>query len=242
MRTSEIAERLKVHPNTVRLYEKMKFISPVPRNANGYREYSELHLKQMQIARLAFRQEFLHNNLRKRAKNIVRLSGAERFKESLHEAMSYLASLQTEYLHAREAVEVVKQLLRHKPGTETDTAYSHKEAAAMLQLTEETLRNWERNGLYSVARDSRNRRIYTERDIQKLLIIRTLRSAHFSIVSIARIFRELERTTEQPDLLQLLKSPAFITDFFHVTDDLLNQLQIAMKDVEEVISLLQQLQ
>ena len=172
----------------------------------------------------------------------MRLSGAERFEESLHEAVSYLATLRTEYLHALEAVEMVKQLLHHKPEAETGATYSHKEAAAMLQLTEETLRNWERNGLFSVARDSQNRRKYTERDIQKLLIIRTLRSAHFSIASIARMFHELERTAEQPDLLQLLKSPAFITDFFHVTDDLLNQLQIAMKDAEEIISILQKLQ
>jgi len=172
----------------------------------------------------------------------VRLSGAERFEESLQEAISYLAALRKEYLHALEAVDMVKQLLRHKPGAQTDATYSHQEAAAMVQLTEETLRNWERNGLFSVARDSRNRRIYTERDIQKLLIIRTLRSAHFSIASIARMFHEMERTTEQPDLLQLLTSPAFVTDFFHVTDDLLNQLQIAMKNVEEMISILQHLQ
>lgn len=242
MRTSEIAERVKVHPNTVRLYEKWKFISPVPRNSNGYREYSDLHLNQMEIARLAFRQEFIQNNLRQRAKYLVRLSGAERFQDCLREAGSYLTYLQSEYDYALKAVETVKQLLSHTPTAETSVTYSHKEAAAMVQLTEETLRNWERNGLFSVARDSQNRRRYTERDIQKLLVIRTLRSAHFSIASIARLFYEMERTGEQPDLLELLQSPAFVTDFFHVTDDLLNQLQIAMQDVETIISLLQELQ
>ncbi|KYG30035.1 MerR family DNA-binding transcriptional regulator [Alkalihalobacillus trypoxylicola] len=66
MRTSEIAELSQVHPNTVRLYEEWQYISPVPRKPNGYRVYSALHLKQMKIARLAFKQEFIQNNLRKK--------------------------------------------------------------------------------------------------------------------------------------------------------------------------------
>ena len=75
MLTNEIAKKANVHPNTVRLYEKWGYISPVFRKQNGYRVYTETHLKQMYIARLAFSQEFIQNNLRKMATNIVRLSG-----------------------------------------------------------------------------------------------------------------------------------------------------------------------
>lgn len=240
MRTSEIAELAQVHPNTVRLYEEWQFISPVPRKANGYRDYSELHLKQMKIARLAFRQEFIQSNLRKKAAKIVQLSGGQQFKESLQAAESYLAYLQTEYDYALKAIETVDQLLKNKPVT--CKTYSHQSVAAMLQLTEETIRNWERNGLFSVERNTQNRRIYTERDVQKLLIIRTLRSAHFSIASIAHLFHEMEDPKETTDIMQILMSPKFTTEFFHVTDDLINQLKIAMKDVESIIAILKELQ
>ncbi|MFJ7638191.1 MerR family DNA-binding transcriptional regulator [Peribacillus sp. NPDC097225] len=40
MRTNEVAKKVKVHPNTVRLYEDWGFISSVPREANTYRRYS----------------------------------------------------------------------------------------------------------------------------------------------------------------------------------------------------------
>lgn len=154
MRTSEIAKLSNVHPNTVRLYEKWQFISPAPRKPNGYRIYSDLHLKQMKIARLAFRQEFIQNNLRKKATEIVRLSGRKQFKESLQAAKSYLTYLQTEYEYALKAVETMEDLLQNKLlACET---YSHKSVASILQLTEETLRNWERNHLYTVKRDAQN--------------------------------------------------------------------------------------
>ncbi|WP_050614604.1 MerR family transcriptional regulator [Bacillus testis] len=240
MRTSEIAELSQVHPNTVRLYEDWHYISPVPRKPNGYREYSDLHLKQMKIARLAFKQEFIQNNLRKEATKIVKLSGREKFKEGLQAAESYLAYLQTEYEYALEAIETVKQILQNK--SITGETYSHKTVAAMLQLTEETLRNWERNHLYCVERNTQNRRIYTQRDLQKLLVIRTLRSAHYSITSIAHLFHELEQSKGKTDIRQMLQTPAFSTEFFHVTDDLVNQLEIAMNDVESIIAILTELQ
>ena len=90
MRTSEIAKLSSVHPNTVRLYEEWGYLSPAPREPNGYSVYSELHLKQMKIARLAFRQEFIRNNLQKQASRIVRLSGQEKFKVSLQQSTEIL--------------------------------------------------------------------------------------------------------------------------------------------------------
>ena len=50
-RTSEIANAVHVHPNTVRLYEEWGLLMPVPRDENGYRRYSQAHLEQMRLAR-----------------------------------------------------------------------------------------------------------------------------------------------------------------------------------------------
>ena len=240
MRTIDIAKKAQVHPNTVRLYEEWHFISPVPRKANGYREYSNIHLQQMYIARLAFKQEFIQNNLRKMATEIVRLSGQEKFTESIEAANVYLKFLKSELAYTRKAVQIANKILHEK--AVSTKVFTHKEVANHLQLTEETLRNWERNGLYSVKRNTQNRRQYGMEDIQKLLVIRTLRSAHFSISSIHHLFEEIETVEQEIDIHTLLNSPKFKDEFYHVTDELELNIKKAMKDVLSIIAILEKLQ
>ena len=239
MLTNEIAKKANVHPNTVRLYEKWGYISPVFRKQNGYRVYTETHLKQMYIARLAFSQEFIQNNLRKMAINIVRLSGQENFKESRNAAMTYFKFLQSEYDYAKKAVQISTNILQSN--TSSSFIYTHKMVANHLQLTEDTIRNWERNGLFKVKRDAQNRRQYTEEDVQKLLIIRTLRSAYFSITSILHLFQEIEAVEHVADIHALLNTAKFKNEFYHVTDELELNLKQAMEDVRSIIDILDQL-
>ena len=240
MRTNEIALAVGVHPNTVRLYEDWGYISPVPRLENGYRHYNALHLQQMQIARLAFRQEFIQNNLRTMATKIVRLSGQQKFLESWQTAISYLKFLQSELNFAKQAVQLV-DVLRLRQNY-SSTYFTHRQAALELELSEETLRNWERNGLFKVERTSQNRRQYREQDLQKLLIIRTLRSAHFSIASILKLFEEIDSIQDVADIHAILNSTKFSQEFYHVTDELELNLKKAMKDVKSIIAILQKLQ
>lgn len=240
MRTIDIAQQAGVHVNTVRLYEQWHYISPVPRQKNGYRNYRDIHLQQMHIARLAFKQEFIQNNLRKMATGIVRLSGREQFNEALEAANDYLQFLQRELSFAKQAVDMANALLQNElPEART---YSHKEIAAHLQLTEETIRNWERNGLFTVARDAQNRRIYNEQDVQKLLIIRTLRSAHFSIASILHLFEQIDSVKQVADLHELLNSAQFKSEFYHVTDELELNLHEAIRNTQHIITILEKLQ
>ena len=64
--TSQVAQIIGIHPNTVRLYEELQLITPPERKANGYRIFTDLHIRQFRIARLALRVEVLQNGLRKR--------------------------------------------------------------------------------------------------------------------------------------------------------------------------------
>lgn len=233
MRTNEIATQARVHVNTVRLYEQWGYISPVPRLANGYREYSERHMQQMRIARLAFEHEFIQNNLRKKATAIVQLSGHEQFHEALVAAQQYDGFLQRELTYANEAVCVVTAILQRQ--AKSSTTYTHQQMAQKLDVTEEVLRNWERNGLYCVARNAQNRRLYTEADFEKLLVIRTLRSAHFSIASILTLFMQLTPTTSIDELLS--KQP-FTSEFYHVTDELIVNVKKARENVARIIDIL----
>jgi DNA-binding transcriptional MerR regulator len=237
MRTNEIAKLTNVHPNTVRLYEEWGYISPVPRQENGYRTFSQTHLLQMKIARLAFKQEFIQNNLRKMATRIVQLSGKEQFSEALEEAKNYLSYLNDELSYTTKAVHLAQNLLH--PKKTNDIVYTHKEIAIKIQLTEDTLRNWERNGLYSIKRDAQQRRLYTEADLQTLYIIRTLRSAHFSIASIHQFLQAINTVENVHDIHTLLNTPKFVDEFLHVTDELEINLNKAMKDVKSIITLIQ---
>lgn len=244
MKTSEIAALSGVHPNTVHLYESWGFISPVPRLENGYRKFSLVHALQMKLARLAFRQEFIQNNLRKRATEIVVKSGQEQFAEALKLAKQYLDYLSAELAFTHKTVEMVKALIHDKGSEEIENQrqqlyFTHAQAAKQLQLSEETLRNWERNGLYSVKRNAQNRRLYHENDMRKLYIIRTLRSAHFSISSIRQFLVETHKISSVDDIKAALNMKQLKHDFFYVTDALEENLNKAIADIQTVIALLQ---
>jgi DNA-binding transcriptional MerR regulator len=54
--TSEIAGIMRIHPNTVMLYEKWGYIAPVERKENGYCVYGEDEIKLLRVIK-ALRQE-----------------------------------------------------------------------------------------------------------------------------------------------------------------------------------------
>ena len=73
-KTSDIAQIIGVHPNTVRIYEAYELIPKVERKKNGYRVFTDFHLEQFKLARTAFEVEVLQNGLRKKAVQIIKLS------------------------------------------------------------------------------------------------------------------------------------------------------------------------
>jgi len=54
LRTSEVAEAVGVHPNTVRMYEVWGLLPPIPRTWSGYRKFIAMHVDQMRLACLVF--------------------------------------------------------------------------------------------------------------------------------------------------------------------------------------------
>ena len=73
-KTIDIARRIGIHVNTVRLYEKCALIPKPDRLPNGYRVFTDLHIEQFKLARAALRVEVLQNGLRKQAVNIIKVS------------------------------------------------------------------------------------------------------------------------------------------------------------------------
>lgn len=56
-RTSDVANIIGIHPNTVRLYEELRFISKPERHKNGYMVFASLHIEQFRLARIAIKVE-----------------------------------------------------------------------------------------------------------------------------------------------------------------------------------------
>lgn len=233
-KTKEIAALVGIHPNTVRIYEEWGFISPVPRQANSYRIYSEIHLFQLKVARKLFRSEIVQGNIRNKARTIVYACGKENFAKAEELTIDYLYNLEREYAHALSATKVVEKWLREEPTFSTRT-YSRKEVALLLDSTSESIRNWERNGLITVPRLDNGNRSYGERELEQLRVIRSLRSAHYSINAILRLLKQIQQP--RPDIVVILNTPTDEEDIVSVADQLGKSILEAIADAKETLTL-----
>ena len=237
--TSEIAKLAHVHPNTVRLYEEWGYISPVDRRNNGYRRYTELHAWQMKVARTAFRCEIIQGNLRSLAREIVKAAGRADFGQAGACAERFLRQLQLEHARAMEAAEIAGAWLHQAKSPERDVErYTRKQAAELIDVSVDVVRNWERNGLLKVPRLENGYRVYSGSEINRMKIIRALRSAHYSMSSILRLFLAVENGPGG-DIVSLLNTSRRDEDIVTLTDRLIYSLEDAMKHADEIMELME---
>ncbi len=225
-RTAEIAHRTGIHPNTVRLYEELNLITKPKRLPNGYRVFTDLHLEQIIFARLALKAEILLNGLRKQAVDIIKEAACLKYDSALKMTENYLQQIKKEQRNSEEAIKITKKLLSGKPEEWGDEVYTRKEAADYLDISIDSLRNWELNGLLSVKRRQNSYRIYTGEDLVRLKIIRLLRNANYSLSAILRM---LNAFTISPgaDIRQVIDTPEESEDIISVCDKLLTSLSEA---------------
>jgi DNA-binding transcriptional MerR regulator len=235
--TSDIAHRAGIHPNTVRLYEELELIPKPERQKNGYRVFTDFHLEQIKLARLALKAEVLQNGLRKQAIVIIKTSAAGKFDTALRLTARYLEQIGKEQSNAEEAIAITKRLLSGDGREINAAALKRKEAAEYLQITMDTLRNWEMNGLLTVKRKQNGYRIYTNEDIRRLKIIRSLRCANYSLSAILRMLNTFARYPEA-DIRLVIDTPKESDDIISVCDKLITSLQCAEQNG---ISMLEQL-
>ena len=233
--TSEIARTIGIHVNTVRLYETCGLIPKPERKANGYRVFTDLHLEQFRLARAALRVEVLQNGLRKRAVRIVMVSAAGDYDRAARLTQEYVNQVDMEIAHAEEAIGITREILSgfaeaSKPDQPyPETVYTRKEAAESLDVTIDTLRNWELNGLFTIKRKENGYRVYTEEDMQRLKIIRSLRCANYSLSAILRMLRGLTSDPEA-DIRLIIDTPEEGDDIITACDKLLTSLYEAKKN------------
>lgn len=238
-RTSEIAKIIGIHPNTVRLYEELELIPKPDRMPNGYRVFTDLHIEQFRLARLAFQVEVLQNGLRKKIVQMIKVSAAGDYDKALELTEGYRMQLRQEIANTEEAIDIVKRILDGRQEENVHTM-KRKEVSEYLNISMDTLRNWEMNGLLTVRRRQNGYRVYTDDDIRRLKIIRSLRCANYSLEAILTM---LGQVSKYPgiDIKRALDTPKEDTEIIAVCDKLVTSLTKAESNAEKMLDKLKEM-
>lgn len=238
-KTAEVAAMIGVHPNTVRLYEAWGLIPVAERKANGYRVFNAFHIQQFQLARTAFQIEVLQGGLRKKIVDVVKLSAQGNFDGAILLTKEYIFDVRKACDEAEDAICIVQQLLSG-PGQNSTTLLTRKEASEHLGISMDTLRNWERNGLLTIRRKQNGYHVYSEQDIKRLKIIRSLRCANYSLEAILRMLQQLSKNPNA-DIKLALNTPRRDEDIISVCDKLMISLSSAEKNALKMLDMLQEM-
>lgn len=230
-KTVDIARMFDIHVNTVRLYEKCRLIPRPERLSNGYRVFTDLHVEQLKLARAALQAEVLQNGLRKKAMDIIKISASGDYEKAAKLTYSYMEQVEREISNAEEAIQITHKLLSSMEleSHEKDLLLTRKDTADYLQVTIDTLRNWELNGLFTVKRLENGYRVYTADDLQRLKIIRSLRCANYSLSSILRMLNALS-IDPKTNIREIINTPKQDDDIITACDKLLSSLQDAKEN------------
>lgn len=113
-----------------------------------------------------------------------------------------------------------------------------KEVSDYLNISMDTLRNWEMNGLIQIKRKENGYRVYTKDDIKRLKIIRSLRCANYSLQAILGLLQQLSQDSNA-DIRAALNSPK--DDIIYVCDRLILSLTEAEANARKIIHMLQEM-
>jgi DNA-binding transcriptional MerR regulator len=222
LRTSDIARAVGVHPNTVRLYEEWGFIPPVPRTRSGYRMYSLEHLEVMRLARTALHHPYPGG--KGPVLELVARAVEGDLEGALRVAHEYVEQIGVERAHAEAAADLLEGWASGALPEGPPKQLRISEMARLLGATRDALRNWERNGLVRVPQHPGNRyRLYGPAEVNRLRVIRVLRSAGYSTMAILRMLLQLDSGT-RADLRRVLETPGPEEDVWTCADRWLTTL------------------
>jgi len=184
----ELANLYSIHSNTIRLYERLGYISPADRNRNNYREFNKLHVLQVKICRCIFGYPFTNRRIRNAGNEVMWASAKKQWDLGKQCSHDYTKAIKQEYDLARKTADVLQNWANSKKATkfsEEQKSLSRKEIAELFGVTVEAVRNWERNGLiFSDMSGSNNEKLYTDVDMERVRVVYMLRQAGYSIAAI----------------------------------------------------------
>ncbi|MDD3127207.1 MAG: MerR family transcriptional regulator [Candidatus Izemoplasmatales bacterium] len=240
-KTTQIAELIGVHPNTIRFYEEMKLLPVIPRTENGYRIFNDRHLRQLRLLRTAFRAEIISDKLRQEVYEIVKATAANDIENAYLRTNKYFEHIKEEKARAEEAICITLDIIENSGKLGQNVVLNgRKETAEILGITVDVLRDWERNGLICVPRDANRRRKYGLKEMNRLKIIRTLRNAHYSMMSVLRMLNQLERG--DMNIRKVIDTPGENEDIVCAADRYITALSMAESDASEMLDIIVSMQ
>lgn len=221
-RTSDVAKIIGVHPNTVLSYEKWGYISTVPRSENGYRIYSEKHIEQIKIARLALKSEAVKAYMLFEVRGILKTIAKGDLKKALSLSQNFLAQLQKEKAKEYEVIKEIKKLLKDHMAEKKSVSLKRKEAAEAIGVSIDVIINWERYGMLEIPRNNKNNyRVYSENELILLKIIKLLRAENYITQCIVNMIKKIKANN---------------FEFLNKDDELLSPIEEKEKDIKNLIS------
>lgn len=224
LRTSDLAKEVGIHPNTVRLYVDWGLLPPVEKNQSGYRLFTERHLECLRLARMVYAEPYPGKHLRSTGKATLMAVVKDDWGGALEKAFQHLSAVRSELTHAETALMLLDHWAEGLPTEPFQNPLSIAEVSILLNVSRDVIRNWERNGLVMIPRNSYNHyRIFGPVEIGRMRVIRMLSQAGYSHMAILRMFIELDGG-KKAELHQVLDTPRPDEDAFAASDRWLSTL------------------
>ena len=241
LRTSELAKAVGMHPNTVRRYVDWGLLPPVERSASNYRLFTRYHLHCLRVAHLIYGREYPGRTIQQSAVRIIHCMVQGDRHGALAAAQAHLALV----LDKQSQADAAADLLEHWAVTQAHTSQGPwlqiGQAAEALGVTIDVLRNWDRNGLIDVPRNTYNGyRRYGTREMARLQVIRMLSNAGYSIAAILRMMLQLDEGRTE-NLRQVLDTPRPDEDVYMASDRWISTLNHQEQKAHELIALVQEI-
>ena len=240
-KTSDLSKIVGVHENTIRNYQKWGLISPVKRKGNGYRSFTELHLNQCLLVHKAFKCTWMGGSIKALALKMIDSSSRQDFDGAKIDAVNLLKAMGKEKEKAKEAIKALENYGQEGFLINEVNVYSTKEASKLVDLSEYTLRDWEKNGLITINRNPKNGyRLYHSQDLERIKIIKVLRKADHSLMAILRMLSFLDQGMTR-DIQGSLEKKDDMDIFFH-TDRWVTTLETLENHIRALFPIIAEMQ
>jgi DNA-binding transcriptional MerR regulator len=238
-RTSDLARAVGIHPNTVRLYVEWGLIPAVEKGPTGYRLFTQRHLDCLRLARMIYAADYPGRGLRAAGKEIIEYAVGDDWEGALEKANNYLDTVRLELDRANIAAALLEQWAQNREFEPDKNPLTISEVSRQLDVSLDVIRNWERNGLINVPRNSYNGyRLFGKKEVERLQIIRILNHAGYSHMAILRMFIELDKGN-LVSLKKVLDTPREDEDIFTAADHWLSTLHQQELMAQGVIQLIE---